>query len=77
MYTVYVLLNEQSNIYIGQTEDLIKRLDQHNDPNFDILSYTKLHHGPWKMIYQEDYNSRHEDLMREKQLKSHKGRDWL
>ncbi len=78
MYYAYVVRSESTGkIYIGQTEDKDKRLRQHNDINFDRRSYTKLNKGPWKLVYQEQYETREEALRREKYLKSHHGRDWL
>ncbi len=77
MYTVYVLQNKIGEIYIGQTDNIQKRLGQHNDLNFNRRSYTKLHQGPWTLVYQETVPSRNEALLREKRLKSHKGRDWI
>ena len=76
-FFVYVLENNVGRIYIGQTDDLERRLRQHNDREFDRRSFTKLHKGPWKLVYSEQFTSRTQALLREKQLKSHKGRDWL
>jgi len=77
-YIVYVIQSETTKkIYIGQTNDFDKRLKQHNDKTFDIRSYTKLQGDSWKLKYKEEYNKREEAITREKQLKSHKGRDWI
>ena len=77
MYFVYVIQNQRDKIYIGQTSNLNKRLDQHNNKNFGRRSYTKIQQGPWKLVYKEKYLSRQKARKREKILKSHKGRDWL
>ena len=77
MFTVYVIKNESGKIYIGQTENKNKRLKQHNNTAFDKRSYTKLNKGPWRLAYQEKFQTRKEALKREKELKSHRGRDWL
>jgi len=78
MFIVYVLKSDTGGrIYIGQTNNIVKRLGQHNDLNFDKKSYTKLSRRNWKLVYKEQYHTRREALNREKQLKSHKGRDWL
>ena len=78
MYTVYVIRNGTSKIYIGQTQDLVKRLARHNSPSRSKRgSYTKLQKGPWNIVYTEHLETRIEAIRREKYLKSHHGRDWL
>ena len=81
MFFIYVLLNELSGkIYIGQTENLKKRLGQHNDPNFDVFgknAYTKINHGTWKLVYSEEFQTRVEAIRREKALKSSRGRHFI
>ena len=77
MFYVYVLVNPQGKIYIGQTSDLQKRLKQHNDPDCKLTLYTKRNPGPWKLAYYEVYETRAMAVRREKQLKSGKGRAWL
>ncbi|MGK9475465.1 GIY-YIG nuclease family protein [Melioribacter sp. OK-6-Me] len=74
MYTVYVLYSRHHNkIYIGQTEDLQRRINEHN--NGLLSSYTK-RYKPWEVVYTEEYPTRGEALKREKQLKSQKGREF-
>jgi len=41
-----------------------------------LSSYTK-RYIPWKIIYTENFISRSEALIREKQLKSQKGREFI
>ena len=78
MFTVYVLQSKSSSrIYIGQTENLEKRLRQHNDKDFDKRSYTKLSGKEWEVVYKEGYKTRGEAINREKYLKSHHGRDYI
>ncbi|MBU0457877.1 GIY-YIG nuclease family protein [Patescibacteria group bacterium] len=75
MYYVYVLQNSQGILYKGQTSDLIKRIQQHNDPN-SSLSYTR-NRGPWTLVYKEELLTRSEAIQKEKFLKTGKGRDFL
>lgn len=81
MFWVYVLRNQDSGkIYVGQTENLIKRLAQHNDSNFIKYgknAYTKVNKGKWILAYKEIFSTRNEAIIREKYLKSHMGRNWL
>lgn len=81
MYCTYVLVNELSGkIYIGQTENLEKRLDQHNNPNFNLFgknAYTKINQGKWNLVYSEEFQTRAEAMRREKALKSSRGRKFI
>jgi putative endonuclease len=74
MFFVYVLKSLTSGkYYTGQTNDLNKRIEQHNTR---IGRYTS-NKGPWELIYHEEYDNRAEAMMREKFLKSGKGRELL
>ncbi len=76
MFFVYVLFNKSKNkIYIGQTSNLEKRLKEHNLKKGNHFT-TKLD-GEWKLIYKEEVRSRKEALLREKQLKSYQGREFV
>ena len=75
---VYVIQSQSSGkIYIGQTSNLPRRIEQHNDPTCRITLHTKRNSGPWKVVHKEEYQTRAEAMRREKQLKSGKGREWL
>ena len=76
-YTVYVLLNPEGKIYVGQTADLSRRLQQHNDPEFRGTLHTKRHPGPWRLVHEEQFPSRSAAMRRERELKSARGRDWV
>jgi putative endonuclease len=77
MYYVYALYNKENDkIYIGQTEDLDKRLALHNSKAFK-RSYTARFSGSWELIYQETRDDRLSVLKREKQLKSYRGRQFI
>lgn len=77
MIKVYVIKNEFGKIYIGQTGNFEKRIQQHNDPKFDRRSYTKINKGEWILVYSEDFKTRKEAMKREKQLKSSRGRNFI
>lgn len=78
MYFVYVLYNKAaSKIYIGETNNLDKRVKQHNDPNNFLSRFTKRFAGEWILIYKEEVESRSKALKREKQLKSSRGRAFI
>jgi predicted GIY-YIG superfamily endonuclease len=54
MFWVYILQNPDGKLYIGQTDDLQRRLLQHNDPAHTLTRTTKRFRGPWKVIYAEE-----------------------
>ena len=73
MFYVYILKSEKDNsFYIGQTNDLDKRLNSHNQ---GLSRYTsrKL---PWVLVYSEEYKTRKEALGRERFLKKQRNRDF-
>ena len=77
MYSVYALYNcKNKKIYIGQTENLKVRLELHEGKIF-LNSYTARFDGEWKLIYTEKVKDRKEAWIREKQLKSYRGREFI
>ena len=75
MYFVYVLKNQQGLLYKGQTNDILKRVKEHNS-NDGFASYTKSR-GPWTLVYFEEFLERSDAKNREKFLKTGKGRSFL
>ena len=75
MYTVYIIRNNKGLIYKGYTNNLEKRMNQHNE-NTNFVSYTSKK-GPWKLIYKELFNNEQQARTREKFFKSGKGREFL
>jgi putative endonuclease len=73
MFTVYVIKSHRGMRYIGYTENLTKRLGQHNA---GLSKYTS-RDTDWKLIYQESYDTRSQAMQREKWLKSGAGRQFL
>ena len=74
MYYVYVLYSPKFNkICIAQTDNLGKRLERHNQ---GLVRYIKSF-IPWQLHLQEIYRTRGEAMRRERELKSHKGRDYI
>ena len=75
MFYAYVLENAQGILYKGSTDNLEKRINQHNSNN-GFASFTA-HKGPWKLVYFEEFNTRKEAEKREKYFKSGGGRRFL
>ncbi len=76
MFTVYVIYNKRfRKTYVGFTSDLEKRILQHNEGFTG--SYTSRFIGDWIVIYAEKYSSAIKARIREKQLKTYKGREFI
>lgn len=75
MFYVYIIYSQSHRVkYIGQTENLLNRLNEHN--NGLLSKYTK-NKGPWELIHKEEFKTRKEAMSREKYLKTGVGRDWI
>ena len=71
MYFVYILYSlSNDRYYIGETNDLDKRLERHNK------GYVKSTKGfrPWEIVYSETYEIRSKAVQREHYLKSLKSK---
>ncbi len=68
MYYVYILKLSTKKIYIGYTNDLKRRMDEHV---FGKNIYTK-NKRPLELIYYEAYKSKDDSTKRECRLKEYK-----
>ena len=67
MYYVYILANKtNSTVYIGVTDDLMRRLQEHRNDLID--GFTKVYHVH-KLVYYESFSDVRYAIAREKQLK--------
>ena len=73
MYYIYILKLNNGNCYTGFTEDLARRLGEHE--NSKVIS-TK-HHKPVTLIHYEVYTLKSNALRREKFLKTTEGKRLL
>ena len=74
MYFVYVVRSKEGFRYTGMTEDLDKRLIEHNEKK---LSFWTKRGTNWEILYKEGYPIKSEALKREKWLKSGVWREYL
>jgi len=76
MWFVYALYNAESDkVYIGETGNLEQRVEEHNKKRGN--HYTAKFAGQWDLIYKEEVVDREQALVREKQLKSFRGREFI
>ena len=73
-FYVYILQSKKDNsFYIGQCDDLDKRMSKH----FDGMSKYTASKRPLRLIYFEMVNSRNDAIRREKEIKKKKSRKYL
>jgi putative endonuclease len=68
MVWVYILENPAGKFYIGQTEDLQARLENHNRSDASDGKYTRKN-GPWRLVWSEEHANRSSAILRERQIK--------
>ena len=68
-YRVYVIQNRERKFYIGVSDDIARRLEQHNTGQ---SRWTK-GRGPWRMIWQSEELSLSEARKLENRMKRQKG----
>ena len=68
MFYVYLLQSTRDkSLYIGCTNDLIKRIKLHNNSGVESTK----NHTPWQLIYYEAFLSKDDAFCREASLKLH------
>ncbi len=72
MYYVYIVGNSKPTLYIGVTNNLVKRIWEHKNNLVD--GFTKIY-NTHKLLYYEVYENINNAIEREKQLK-HWERKW-
>jgi putative endonuclease len=77
-YFIYILQSKSTMYYyVGHTDDLPKRVAQHNDPEYTLTTYTKKHKGPWLLVYSETFSTRADAMKREREIKAKKSRRFI
>ena len=70
MYYTYILQSEKDGkLYIGQTNDVFRRLERHNTGQIRATRYRK----PFIILCYKEFETRKESMQMEKYLKSLKG----
>jgi putative endonuclease len=73
-YFVYVIKSSEGYHYTGMTEDLERRLAEHNNKT---KSFWTKRGTNWKVIYSEEFVSKQEAMKRERWMKSGHGNKLL
>jgi len=74
MYRVYIIQSERNgSYYVGYSEDVVRRLEQHNAGKVKATRYRK----PYRLVYQETYLTETEARQREHYIKSQKSKKFI
>lgn len=68
MYYVYLLRCKDNTLYCGQTNNLEKRISDHNDPSNSATKYTR-GRRPVTLVYKEKLKTKSGALKREIEIK--------
>ena len=67
---VYILQSENTGrYYCGQTSNIDRRLQQHNDPAYQLSKTTKRFEGPWRLVWVQECLDRSEATKLERLVK--------
>jgi putative endonuclease len=67
-YFVYILRTSSNTLYIGQTNNLEKRIKEHKNKSSKSAKYIR-YFSSFELVYREKYPTRGEAMQREAQLK--------
>ena len=68
MYFAYILRTSANTLYIGQTNDLKRRIKEHKNNKSKSAKYIR-YFSSFNLVYSEEYQTRKEAMQREIQLK--------
>jgi putative endonuclease len=68
-YFVYILRTSSNTLYIGQTNNLEKRLKEHQNKSSKSAKYIR-YFSSFNLVYSEKHPTRKEAMQREYQLKN-------
>ena len=67
MFTCYILFSRRtSRYYVGSTQDMANRLQEHNSGE----GHATRSGAPWVIVWKEEFLTRREALVRERQIKA-------
>ena len=69
-HSVYIIQSESTGgYYCGQTNDVERRIRQHNDPEYFLSRTTKVTAGPWRLVWSQECRDRSEAMVLERRIK--------
>lgn len=68
MFYIYILRTSSNTLYIGQTNNLEKRLEEHKNKSAKSAKYIR-YFDSFELVYSEKFSTRQEAMKREWQLK--------
>jgi len=69
-YWVYILQSETTGrYYFGYSDNVQRRVNQHNDPEYRSTRTTKVFAGPWDTVWTKKCVSRSDAVTLEKKIK--------
>jgi putative endonuclease len=69
-YWVYILRSDSAGrYYCGRTNDLERRVHEHDDPTYCETQTTKRFKGPWKLIWFQERPGRSDAMKLERSIK--------
>ncbi len=68
-YYVYILRTSSDTLYIGQTNNLEKRIKEHRSKSSRSARYIR-YFSSFELVYHEKYSTRGEAMRRENRLKT-------
>lgn len=69
IFSVYVIRTTSNTLYIGQTNNLIRRLKEHSNKGSKSAKYVRFFES-FELVHKEDYVSRKDAMRREAQMKT-------
>ena len=67
-FYVYILRTSSNTLYVGQTNNLKKRINEHKSKSSKSAKYIR-YFKSIELVYSEEYQTRSESMQRESQLK--------
>jgi putative endonuclease len=69
-YWVYILQSQSiGRYYCGYSENVDRRINQHNDPEYRLTRTTKIWKGPWELTWKQECLNKSKAVVLERKIK--------